>query len=116
MIDVYDSNEVGKWSDQGKGLAHAMMGLGNIGLMRNNLYLTVPGKNFGQGGLLSVRNTRLSHTRSFESPKLHKQLRSNKEYSKECEFIFFRIIRPLDQTIVCQTNGIMPNGNSLKSI
>jgi len=88
-IKAYDAEINDKWSDKGMGLSNGMMGLGNIALIKKTPFFTLPGKHFGQGGL-SVRSSsnsqsgsHVTNTRSFESPKLHKQLRSNKEYSKE---------------------------------
>ena len=63
--------------------------MGNLLQTRNTLFITTPGKDYGQGGLFtqylgsSTKIKKTSRSKDFENREVHKQFRDNRENSKE---------------------------------
>ena len=63
--------------------------MGSLLQTKNTLFITTPGKDYGQGGLFTQylgsnsNYKKTSRSRDFENREVHKQFRDNRENSKE---------------------------------
>lgn len=101
MTPIHDKG-LGVGNGLGQDNTFSVTGMGNLVQARNTLYMTTPGRDYGQGGVLThflgnmnAANIteRMSRSKDFEDRAVHRMFRNNRENSKERNMEIMRIIK-----------------------
>ena len=95
MTPIHD-NGLGVGNGLGQDNTFSVTGMGSLVQARNTLFMTTPGRDYGQGGVLThfLGNMnganiteRMSRSKDFEDRAIHRMFRTNRENSKDRDFL-----------------------------